>query len=204
MFRVCPAGRTPLTAAFFCLAGLLGGCQSAGILTELPPDACNGPVTPIASIQGDGTSSPVVGKQLQIRGVVTLTRPGSGLFLQEPLSDLSPLTSDGLFVDNAQLARLANEFAVIRSMNSREGSHERATYLIHTSYPPLPGIEHPSMGAWSVSLAGQRSEEIPNYVVVGSSSRLICPVIFIISRATRFGSSLSVAKSMPSRLSDPT
>jgi predicted extracellular nuclease len=107
MFRVCPAGRTPLTAAFFCLAGLLGGCQSAGILTELPPDACNGPVTPIASIQGDGTSSPVVGKQLQIRGVVTLTRPGSGLFLQEPLSDLSPLTSDGLFVDNAQLARLA-------------------------------------------------------------------------------------------------
>ena len=90
-----------------------------------------------------------------------------------------------------KLADLSKEFAVIRSMNSREGSHERATYLIHTSYPPLPGIEHPSMGAWSVNLAGQRSEEIPNYIVVGSNDRAL-------------GSGFMGSKLMPVYLTDPS
>src|SRR5205814_5771933 len=32
-------------------------------------------------------------------------------------------------------AGVMNEFAVIRSMTSKEGNHGRATYLLHTSYP---------------------------------------------------------------------
>lgn len=66
-----------------------------------------------------------------------------------------------------QLAKRMNKLALIRSMNSREGSHERGTYLVHTSYPPLGGIEHPAVGAWSLRLAGPLNKTLPNYVVVG-------------------------------------
>ena len=40
-----------------------------------------------------------------------------------------------------------NDLAVIRSMTSKEGNHGRATYLLHTSYPPSGGIVHPGFGS---------------------------------------------------------
>ena len=70
-----------------------------------------------------------------------------------------------------EMAKAAREFAIIRSMNSKEGSHSRATYLIKKSYPVLPGVSHPSMGGWAVKLAGERNAEIPNYVIIGSNGR---------------------------------
>src|SRR5438874_2223992 len=36
-------------------------------------------------------------------------------------------------------AGVTKELAIIRSMTSREGNHGRATYLLHTSYPPSGG-----------------------------------------------------------------
>ena len=44
-------------------------------------------------------------------------------------------------------AAVMNELAVIRSMTSKEGNHGRATYLLHTSYPPSGGIVHPGFGS---------------------------------------------------------
>src|SRR5204862_3847342 len=44
-------------------------------------------------------------------------------------------------------AGLMNELSVIRSMTSKEGNHGRATYLLHTSYPPSGGIVHPGFGS---------------------------------------------------------
>src|SRR5438105_3126481 len=35
-----------------------------------------------------------------------------------------------------RMAGVMKDLAVIRSMTSREGNHGRATYLLHTSYPP--------------------------------------------------------------------
>src|SRR5262245_64685015 len=40
-------------------------------------------------------------------------------------------------------AGVMGELAVIRSMTGREGNHGRATYLLHTGYPPSGGIIHP-------------------------------------------------------------
>ncbi len=37
--------------------------------------------------------------------------------------------------------------ALIRSMVSKEGDHERGTYLMKTGYRPDPTVEHPSIGA---------------------------------------------------------
>ena len=54
-------------------------------------------ITPIASIQGSGHTSPFAGQTVVTTGVVTkLTN--NGFFLQDPVGDGNPLTSDGIFV----------------------------------------------------------------------------------------------------------
>ena len=45
-----------------------------------------------------------------------------------------------------QLADQMGSVALIRSMVSKEGDHERGTYLIKTGYRPDPTVEHPSIG----------------------------------------------------------
>ncbi len=107
MARVPPFRKTPLTAAFFCAAALLAGCQSAGRLAELPPGACEEPGTRIATIQGDGRTSPLTGQTVMVRGVVTLKPDAAGLFLEERMSDASHATSNGLYVASEALARAA-------------------------------------------------------------------------------------------------
>ncbi|MGE3806896.1 MAG: DUF1501 domain-containing protein, partial [Gemmataceae bacterium] len=46
-----------------------------------------------------------------------------------------------------RMAQVMDRFAVFRSMTSTEGNHGRATYLLHTSYPPSGGITHPGFGS---------------------------------------------------------
>jgi hypothetical protein len=45
------------------------------------------------------------------------------------------------------VARQMKHLAIIRSLNSKEGNHERGDYLMHTGYAPNPTIIHPSFGA---------------------------------------------------------
>ena len=47
-----------------------------------------------------------------------------------------------------QLATLSERLTVVHGLQTREGNHQRAQYLMHTGYAPNPTIEHPSMGAW--------------------------------------------------------
>ncbi|MBQ0960884.1 ExeM/NucH family extracellular endonuclease [Ideonella sp. 4Y11] len=67
-------------------ASTLGSC---GIST--PPSHS------IMEIQGSGATSPLVGQQVSTSGVVTRVN-NNGFFLQDPLGDGDPLTSDGVFV----------------------------------------------------------------------------------------------------------
>jgi len=53
--------------------------------------------TPIYSIQGSGGTSPYAGQTVLTGGVVTKVQ-NNGFFLQDPVGDGSPLTSDGIFV----------------------------------------------------------------------------------------------------------
>jgi uncharacterized protein DUF1501 len=46
-----------------------------------------------------------------------------------------------------QTAEEVHELCVIRSMVSKEGDHERGTYLVKTGYRPDPTLTHPSLGA---------------------------------------------------------
>jgi hypothetical protein len=46
-----------------------------------------------------------------------------------------------------ETAGIADRLAVIRSMTSKEGSHPRASYLLHTGYLPNPSARHPTLGS---------------------------------------------------------
>src|SRR5436189_6364631 len=46
-----------------------------------------------------------------------------------------------------QVGKLAEHLAIVRSMNSKEGDHGRATYLLRTGYVPQGPIQYPSLGA---------------------------------------------------------
>lgn len=54
-------------------------------------------LTPIPSIQGSGATSPFNGQTVLTSGVVTKVN-SNGFFLQDPVGDGNPLTSDGIFV----------------------------------------------------------------------------------------------------------
>ena len=64
--------------------------------------ACGDPFTPIYAIQGSGASSPFEHTTKTTEGVVThdvqLTSQLGGFFLQDPVGDGDPATSDGVFV----------------------------------------------------------------------------------------------------------
>jgi hypothetical protein len=69
-----------------------------------------------------------------------------------------------------RLARVMNEVAVIRSMTSLEGNHGRATYLLHTSYPPSGGITHPGIGSHVAQELGDPGFDLPHLVAINGQS----------------------------------
>lgn len=89
--------RTPLNAAFFYVA-VLAGCDVNQPLQDTGSLHCSGPVTAIASVQGDATESPLTGQKVRVRGVVTLLDDGRGLYIEEPGSDHDEQTSNALFI----------------------------------------------------------------------------------------------------------
>src|SRR5437763_227435 len=62
------------------------------------------------------------------------------------------------------------DVAVIRSMTSKEGNHGRATYLLHTSYPPSGGIVHPGFGATVAREIGPADFDLPSFVSISGPS----------------------------------
>ena len=68
------------------------------------------------------------------------------------------------------IARNMKYCSVIRSMTSKEGAHDRATYEMHTGYKPLASIAHPSLGSLVVQQKGKKTPDIPAYVSVGNQS----------------------------------
>jgi len=67
-------------------------------------------------------------------------------------------------------AKVMQELAVIRSMTSNEGNHGRATYLLHTSYPPSGGIVHPGFGSLVAKEIGPADFDLPQFVSISGRS----------------------------------
>ena len=68
----------------------------------------------------------------------------------------------------AKTAKVMDKIAVVRSMTSREGSHERARYLMHTGYVPTGTVVHPSMGSIAAMEVGNKNLELPNFMSINS------------------------------------
>lgn len=65
------------------------------------------------------------------------------------------------------LAKVADELAIVRSLTGREGEHLRATYLMHTAYLPGGGVRYPSLGAVVAKENKGADCELPPYVRFG-------------------------------------
>ncbi|MBE7466646.1 MAG: DUF1501 domain-containing protein [Planctomycetes bacterium] len=79
-------------------------------------------------------------------------------------------SADGIQISEhlPTIARNMKHAALIRSLTSKEGSHERATYEMHTGYKPLGSIKHPSVGSMVVQQKSRRNEEIPSFISIGN------------------------------------
>ena len=70
-----------------------------------------------------------------------------------------------------KLAYLAKAIAVVRSLSTETGAHDKGKYLMRTAYKKINSIEHPGMGAWMVSQVGRLNREIPGNYIIGASNR---------------------------------
>ena len=69
-----------------------------------------------------------------------------------------------------QIADVADHLAIVRSMTTKEGNHQRAQYLMHTGYTPNPTVTHPSLGAWVSEELGDPNYDLPNFVSIQGPS----------------------------------
>jgi len=67
-----------------------------------------------------------------------------------------------------ELAGAMKDLCLIRSMNSKEGSHPRATYLMHTGYLPTASVKYPTLGSIVASELGQPASQLPSFVRIGN------------------------------------
>jgi hypothetical protein len=64
------------------------------------------------------------------------------------------------------LSKLTGDMAIIRSMASKEGDHDRATHLVRTGYIPQGAIQFPAVGALVARELGIADIDLPNFVSV--------------------------------------
>ncbi len=66
-----------------------------------------------------------------------------------------------------QVAGKLNELCLIRSMTGKEGSHPRASYLLHTGYLPTASVKYPTLGSAVAQQLGDSEFDLPGYVRIG-------------------------------------
>jgi hypothetical protein len=66
------------------------------------------------------------------------------------------------------VARNMRDVALIRSLTSREGEHQRATYQMHTGYLPVGGVRFPTLGSIVAREVAPREFDLPHFVSVGA------------------------------------
>lgn len=123
------------------LLGLLAAALAAPAAARATPQgtACSAsgavarPVS-IPAIQGSGAKSPMAGAAVSTRGAVTLLR-SQGFYLQDPVGDGDPATSDGIFVvtgaaPTVTVGQRVRVSGTVSEFNT--GAANNATTLVHT------------------------------------------------------------------------
>ncbi len=76
-----------------------------------------------------------------------------------------------------KLAKQMEHLAIIRSMQTKEGDHGRATFHMRTGYLPQGPVRYPSLGSLMSHELGQETAELPNFVSI-MPNRLLAPGAF--------------------------
>ena len=71
-----------------------------------------------------------------------------------------------------QMAAQMDDLALIRSLTSKEGNHNRASFLWHTGYLPTPTVKYPALGAVAAAQGGQTTGALPAFVHIGGKARV--------------------------------
>lgn len=66
-----------------------------------------------------------------------------------------------------EVAKVMDKLCVLRSLTSKEGSHPRATYLLHTGYLPTANIKYPTLGSIVSHELGDVNLDLPSFVRIG-------------------------------------
>jgi hypothetical protein len=66
-----------------------------------------------------------------------------------------------------RLAQHADKLAIIRSLNTKEGDHERGSYLMRTGQRPMSQVNYPSMAAALAKELARAEDSLPPYISVG-------------------------------------
>jgi hypothetical protein len=64
-------------------------------------------------------------------------------------------------------AGIMDELAIVRSMTSKEGSHPRASFLLHHGYLPMGGVKFPTLGSQVAHQIGDPKFDLPSFVRIG-------------------------------------
>jgi len=65
-----------------------------------------------------------------------------------------------------KLAAHGKNLALIRSMTTKEGDHDRATFLLRTGYTPVGAIQFPAVGAVLAKELASESADLPGFVSI--------------------------------------
>ncbi len=92
---------------------------------------------------------------------------GRKLLCKGPMTKFSKYGQSGTMVSNyfPNIASIADEIAVVRSMRTEQINHDPAHTFINTG-SGVPG--RPSMGSWLTYGLGDSSQELPSFVVLSS------------------------------------
>ena len=69
------------------------------------------------------------------------------------------------------MAAQMEDLAVIRSLTSKEGNHNRASFLLHTGYLPTPTVKYPALGAVAAQQIAAEQGSLPAFVRIGGRQR---------------------------------
>jgi hypothetical protein len=98
--------------------------------------------------------------------------PKPGAETQGPVEAIKT-SADGVLISEylPTLAKHMDKAAIVRSLSSTQGAHERGRYLMKTSYTQRGTIRHPALGAWLLKLDGQQQNvTLPGNVRIGNDS----------------------------------
>jgi len=94
---------------------------------------------------------------------------------RENEAQTKPIKTKGAFTLGnwlPELAKLGDQFSIVRNLHTETADHEQGRYLMRTSYKEIASIRHPGMGAWMVRLQGQRKNRtLPDNVLVNGDNR---------------------------------